>query len=149
MDVLAHIKKEHEKFRKMMSKIESAPDDTKKDLFKELYAEIHGHHEAEEHVLFPLVKEKAEGEDAEVVLEMIEEHSLGKHQFGVLDRTSLKNETWDAKFSVLKEVLEHHMEEEEKEFMPLAKKAVPKDKLSGLLEEFESVHEKYTQEKKK
>lgn len=149
MDVLAHIKKEHEKFRKMMAKIESAPEDTKKNLFKELYAEMHGHHEAEEHILFPLVKEKVQGENAQVVLEMIEEHALGKHQFSVLDRASVKNETWDAKFSVLKEVLEHHMEEEEKEFMPMAKKAMPKEKLTAVMEEFEAAHEQYTQEKKK
>lgn len=148
MDVLAHIKKEHEKYRKMMSKIESAEGPKKKDLFKEFHAELHGHHEAEEHVVFPLVKEKVTGEDLQVVLEMIEEHRLGTYQFSLLERTSIENETWDAKFSVLKEVLDHHMEEEENEFMPLAKKAVPKEKLAGVLEEFEAVLEKYKNEKK-
>ena len=137
MDVLSHIKKEHEKFRKLMSKIESTQGDAKKDLFREFYAELNGHHEAEELVVFPLVKEKVKGKEGEVVLEMIEEHNLGHYQFSLLERTSIENETWDAKFSVLKEVLDHHMKEEENEFMPLAKKVVSKEKLADLLEEFE------------
>lgn len=148
MDVLTHIKKEHEDFRKQIAKIESAKGDKKKDLFKEFYAELNGHHEAEEHVVFPLVKEKVKGEDIEVVLEMIEEHNIGSYQLSILERTSVENETWDAKFSVLKEVLDHHMKEEENEFIPLAKKNVPQEKLSEILEEFENVLEKYKKEKK-
>lgn len=148
MDVLSHIKKEHEEFKKTMSKIESAQGEKKKELFREFYAELNGHHEAEEHVVFPLVKENAKGEDDEVVLEMIEEHSLGSYQFSVLERTAVDNETWDAKFSVLKEVLDHHMKEEENKFMPLARKVVPKEKLEDILDEFESVLKKYKMEKK-
>lgn len=148
MDVLDHMKKEHSNFKKLMSSIESAKGDKKKNLFKEFYAELSGHHEAEEHVVFPKVREKAKGKDVEVVLEMIEEHSLGNYQFSILERTSVENETWDAKFSVLQELLEHHMEEEEKEFMPLARKAVPKETLTDMLEEFEIVLSKYEKEKK-
>jgi hemerythrin superfamily protein len=118
MNVLSHIKEEHEKFREKMSKIKSAKGNKKK-LFREFYAELDGHHEAEEHVVFPLIREKVKGEDDEIVLEMIEEHSLGSYQFSVLEKTPEDNETWDAKFSVLKEVLEHHMKEEEKEFIPV------------------------------
>ena len=148
MDVLDHMKEEHEKFKKLMSSIESAEGDKKKNLFREFYAELNGHHEAEEHVVFPIVKEKVKGEDVEVVLEMIEEHSVGNYQFSLLEKTSVENETWDAKFSVLKEILGHHIEEEENEFMPLARKAVPKEKLVDMLEEFEIILEKYRNEKK-
>ncbi len=146
MDVLAHIKEEHNKFKELMSGIESAEGDKKKELFREFYAELNGHHEAEEHVVFPLVREKVDGEDDEVVLEMIEEHSLGSYQFSVLEKTPVENETWDAKFSVLKEVLDHHMKEEEDEFIPLAKKVVSEEKLKNILEEFESVLKEYKKE---
>ncbi|GAU79182.1 hemerythrin domain-containing protein [Fusibacter sp. 3D3] len=148
MDVLAHIKKEHKEFKKMISQIESAQGEKKKEIFREFYAELNGHHEAEEHVVFPLVRKSAKGKDDEVVLEMIEEHSLGRHQFSILERTAVDNETWDAKFSVLKEVLNHHMEEEENTFMPLARKVVPKEHLDSILDEFESVLETYKMKKK-
>lgn len=148
MNVLNHIKEEHKKFRGLIKKIESAKGDKKKELFRELYAEISGHHEAEEHVVFPLVREKAKSKDDEVVMEMIEEHSLGSYQFSVLEKTSIENKTWDAKFSVLKEVLDHHMKEEEAEFMPLAKKIVPEEKLANIMGEFESVLEQYKKKRK-
>lgn len=141
MNVLEHIKEEHTKYKKQFTAIEEASGKKKQDLFVDLYASIHGHHEAEEKVLFPKVKEKVDGDDKEVVLEMEEEHSLGSYQFSVVHKTFLENETWDAKLSVLKEVLEHHMDEEEKEFIPIAKKVLPKEMQEELLEEFEKVLE--------
>lgn len=147
MDVLKHIKEEHEEFRSMMKEIESAKGKKKENLFQELDAKIHGHHEAEETVIFSKVKEKVKGEDEMVVMEMIEEHHLGKHQFEVLEGTRPEDETWDAKFSVLMEVLEHHMKEEEREFMPLARKVMPKEWLEESLNEFEAVHEEKMKEK--
>lgn len=149
MDVLTHIKEEHDEFRELMKEIESAKGKKKKDLFRELYAKLHGHHEAEEKVVFPLVLEEVKKEDKEVVREMIEEHSLGQYQFKVIEKTEVEDDTWDAKFMVLKEVLEHHMEEEEKEFITLAKKVIPKEKREELLEEFEKVLEKKKKEKEK
>ncbi len=99
--------------------------------------------------MFPAVKENVSGKDLDTVLEMIEEHKLGNYQFSVLERTSIENETWDAKFAVLKEVLEHHMDEEEDEFSAIAKKALSKKDREQLLEEFEEVSEKKEKEKKK
>ncbi len=147
MNVLSHIKEEHEKFKEKMSKIKAAKKDKKK-LFREFYAELSGHHEAEEHVVFPLVRKNVKGEDDEIVLEMIEEHSLGSYQFSVLEKTPVDNETWNAKFSVLKEVLEHHMKEEEKDFIPLAREVISEEKLENILEKFESVLKEYKNEKK-
>ena len=149
MDVLTHIIEEHGEFKDLMKQIEDGKNGNKKELFQQLFAKISGHHEAEEHVLFPLIKEKVGEEDKEVVREMVEEHQLGTYQFSLIQRTSVENETWDAKFSVLKEVLEHHMDEEEAEFMPLARKVLSKKQLEELLPEFESVLEKYKKEKEK
>ncbi len=149
MDVLTHIKEEHNEFKDLMKKIQESKDSKKKDLFRDLYAKLNGHHEAEEHVLFPLVKEKVDEEDKKVVLEMIEEHSLGNYQFSVLERTSIDNETWDAILSVLREVLEHHMDEEEEDFITLARKVLPKEQLEDLLDEFESLLKEKKEEKEK
>lgn len=76
MNILEEIKKEHEEFKDLISQIEDASGKKKKTLFEELYAKLIGHHESEEHVLFPDVKEKSEEEGKEIVREMIEEHNL-------------------------------------------------------------------------
>ncbi len=148
MNVLEEIKKEHEEFRSLIGQIEISDGKNKKDLFEDLYAKIKGHHEAEEHVVFPDVKDKSEEDGKEIVREMIEEHSLGAYQFSVLQRTSVDNETWDAKFSVLKEVLTHHMDEEEKELFTQARKVLTEEELVEKYEPFEEAEEKYEKEQR-
>lgn len=143
MDVLKEIKKEHDEFRSLIKKIENASTSKKHDLFIELYTKIKGHHEAEERVVFPDVKKAADEEGKDTVREMIEEHSLGAYQFSVIQRTGIDNETWDAKFSVLKEVLTHHMDEEEKEFFKEARDLLDKKDLEAKYDEFEKTMDKY------
>ena len=146
MNVLEEIKKEHEEFKSLIAQIENSDGKKKKELFEDLYAKIKGHHEAEEHVVFPDVKEKSSDKGKEIVMEMIEEHSLGAYQFSVIQKTSIDNETWDAKFSVLKEVLTHHMDEEEKELFKQARKVLTEAELQEKYEPFEKTEEKYEKE---
>lgn len=143
MDILQEIKKEHEEFKELISQIEKAKDTQKKKLFEELYAKIYGHHEAEEQVLFADVKKNSDEEGQEIVREMIEEHNLASYQLSLVERTSISNETWDAKFSVLKELLTHHIEEEEKNLFKQAKKVLDKKTLTEKYEPFEATMEKY------
>ncbi len=147
MDVLSHIKKEHESFKSLIESIKNSSGEKKKSMFRELHTKLYGHHEAEEHLLFPRVQAKAKEVDKEIVLEMIEEHSLGRHQLSLLERTSADNETWDAKFSVLSEVLDHHMQEEENEFFELARQTITGEALKQMLDPFEKLHEEKQQEK--
>lgn len=148
MNVLEEIKKEHEEFKTLITEIENSEGESKKKLFEDLYAKIKGHHEAEEIVVFPDVKEKSEDEGKEVVREMIEEHSLGAYQFSVIQKTPVDNETWDAKFSVLKEVLTHHMDEEEKELFKQAREVLSETELEEKYDPFEKTQEEYEEEQK-
>lgn len=148
MNVLDEIKKEHKEFKNLITQVENAEGEPKNELFKELYAKIKGHHEAEEHVVFPDVKEKSDEEGKEIVREMIEEHSLISYQFSLLQRTAIDNETWDAKFSVLKEVLTHHLDEEEKEFFKQAKKVLKENELVEKYDAFEKTEEEYENKQK-
>lgn len=115
-------------------------------MFEKLYIKLVGHHESEEHVLFPDVKSNSDKEGQDVVLEMIEEHILVAYQFSVIQKTGIDNETWDAKFSVLKEILTHHMDEEEDELFKQAKKVLDKKTLLDKYDDFEKTNEKYQKE---
>ncbi|NLC32173.1 MAG: hemerythrin domain-containing protein [Clostridiales bacterium] len=140
-DVLEQIKKEHEKFRDLIKQIEEASGSSKKSIFETLKMDVSAHHKAEEAVVFPDVKSKSDEDGQEIVREMIEEHNLSTYQMSLLDRTSVDNETWDAKFAVLKEVLTHHMDEEEKELFKQAKKVLTKDELAQKYGPFEKKEE--------
>lgn len=144
-----HNGEEHEKAKKIAEQVKSTRDDKKKmELFHEFYAMIDGHHTAEEKVVFPYLMERVEtDEDRDLINEMIEEHHLGMYQFSVVNKTFLENETWDPKFSVLFEVLEHHMDEEVEELMPLAKKILSEEEDIELCEKFEEVMKAAKQER--
>lgn len=137
MDVLKEIKKQHDEFKKIVERIEKASGDKKRELFNDLYAQVKGHHEAEEKVLFHDMMELADAEGKEMLREMTEEHSICSYQLSLLYRTNLDNETWDAKFYVLKEVLTHHLDEEELEFLKLARELMDKKMLEAKYETFE------------
>lgn len=143
MDVLKEIKKEHDEFRKIITNIEKASGKKKKTLFIELYSKIKGHHEAEERVVFPDIMKRADAEGKDIVREMEEEHSLAIYQFSVIAKTGMDNETWDAKFSVLKEVLTHHMDEEEKELFKEARVVLNKEELAEKYDPFEKTMDEY------
>lgn len=150
MGYLEHNKQEHDKAKDLVKEIESSKNKKKKrKLFEDLYIMIYSHHKAEEEVIFPVVMERLTKEkDKDVVREMIEEHSLASYQFSTVNQTLLDNDTWNAKFTTLMEVVEHHMDEEEKSFTDLGKKVLDKEEDKTLLEEFESAMNKYKKEMK-
>lgn len=150
MGYLEHNKQEHDKAKDLVKEIESSKNKKKKrKLFEDLYIMIYSHHKAEEEVIFPVVMERLTKEkDKDVVREMIEEHSLASYQFSTVNQTLLDNDTWNAKFTTLMEVVEHHMDEEEKSFTDLGKKVLDKEEDKTLLEEFESAMNNYQKEMK-
>lgn len=151
MGYLEHNVEEHNKAKELAEKIEKTKDNKKKrKVFEDLYIMIYSHHNAEEEVVFPVVMDGlSEDSDKDIVREMIEEHSLASYQFSTVNQTLLENDTWNAKFSTLMEVVKHHMEEEEGEFTKLAKKVLDLDESEKLLKEFEDAMDKYEQEIKK
>lgn len=148
MDYVKHNKEEHQKAKDLMKKIEKAKSN-KKDLFRELFVMIYAHHTAEEETIFPILKERAKKEDYSTVLEMIEEHNLIKYQFSLVERTSEENESWDAKFSVLSEIIEHHLDEEETDLSPVFKDLMTKEESKEQMIAFEEVFSQREKEKKK
>lgn len=148
MGYLKHNKEEHDKAKEIAKKIDgSKANKEKRKLFEDLYIMIYSHHKAEEEVIFPLVMERLTKEkDKDLVREMIEEHSLAAYQFSTVNQTLLDNDTWNAKFTTLLEVVEHHMDEEEESFTELGKKVLEKEEDKALLEKFESAMNKYEKE---
>ncbi len=127
--VLDEMKKEHEEFRERIKQIEAAYGERKEKLFKELYLGILSHHKAEEATDFKSVYKRGNKEDRDLVLEMIEEHETIDFRFKLCAKTKMTDETWNAKFKVLSEVLLDHLKEEEDEFFRVATREVPDEVL--------------------
>jgi hypothetical protein len=88
-------------------------------------------HEAiEEEIFYPALKEHPKAK--EVVLEGYEEHHVVDQIMGELGETPVEDERWGAKFSVMKENIEHHIEEEEDDMFKKAHDVFSKKELDEL-----------------
>jgi hemerythrin superfamily protein len=131
---------DHEEVAKMLDEIESSKGRTKTKLFNEMKVALTAHLRAEEKVFYAALKEAKEAKDA--ALEGFEEHHVADLLLRELSRLSTSDEKWDAKLKVLKENVEHHVEEEESEIWEKAREVLSD-------EEAEELGERFTAEKEK
>ena len=130
MDAIALLKSQHREVEKLFSKIESAKDSRVKErLFGELADSLAGHATIEEHQFYPAVRAKR---TEDILLESLEEHLGIKRVLADLLQLDADDETFDAKITVLKEQVEHHVGEEEKDLFPKVKKVLDEAQLEAL-----------------
>ena len=75
---------------------------------------------------------KAHPKARDVVLEAFEEHHVVDLLMGELEALDVSDETWGAKATVMKENIEHHIEEEEGEMFPQARRVFDAAELDDL-----------------
>lgn len=117
-DVIAKIKSDHKQFEELFKSFEEARTKAQKmKIVRELSAVLTAHANAEEKLVYPLVQKK----DSDMTLEAEEEHHLLKMLIKELSNFDGSEENFKAKVTVLKEVNEHHVKEEELELLPKLK----------------------------
>ena len=103
---------------------------TRTEGFERLKHELAIHETIEEEILYPALKEFAKTKD--ITLEAYEEHHVVDQIVGELEATPVSDETWGAKLTVMKENLEHHIEEEEDEMFKQARQVMEPAELEEL-----------------
>ncbi|MEX0790414.1 MAG: hemerythrin domain-containing protein [Actinomycetota bacterium] len=133
MDAVALLKQDHEEVKKIMEKLDKTTErgvKTREELFAKLRSEMTIHETIEEEIFYPALKEHPKAK--ELVLEGYEEHHVVDLIMGEISKTPYDDETWGAKFSVMKENIEHHIEEEEGEMFKQARDVFSKPELEEL-----------------
>jgi hemerythrin superfamily protein len=123
MDAIDMLKADHKKVKALFRQYEAAGDrayQKKKGIAEEVFTEIMVHSTLEEELFYPAVKEQTDKAGRDLVAESIEEHHLVSTLIKEMKALDPKDERYDAKFSVLMENVEHHIEEEEDELFPEA-----------------------------
>lgn len=136
--LFTQIKKDHRTVEHLFSQIEKTTEraaKTREKLYAKLREEITRHSQAEEKAIYPKLKEKEGTKD--IGLEGIEEHGVVKHLLHKLDTTSVEKDEWMALVTVLKEVIEHHVEEEESEMFKKMRKAFSSEELMEMSRAFQ------------
>jgi hemerythrin-like domain-containing protein len=133
MNAFEMLKKDHEKVAGIFEKLEKTTErgvKTREELFTQLKFELDIHAEIEETILYPALKEAEQTRD--LTLESFEEHRLVKRLLMELEQMPKDNDQWAAKLKVLQENVEHHVEEEETELFPAARKVLSKEEMAEI-----------------
>lgn len=136
MDALTLLKKQHDEVDDLFERYENANDGrAKRAIVNEIADKLAAHATIEEKLFYPAVYV---GELKDLLREAVEEHLAAKRLIADLIAMSATEENYDAKVKVLKEQIEHHVEEEEDKLFPKVKKTFDARSLDALGEEMES-----------
>ena len=130
MDAIELLKDDHRKVKKRFREFEAAGDrayQTKRRIAEQVFAELEVHSRLEEEIFYPAVAATANKDGKELVAEGIEEHHVVDVLINELKALEPEDEQFDAKFKVLTENVEHHIEEEEGEMLPDAEKKLGRE----------------------
>jgi len=133
MDAMSLLKDDHRKVKKLLAELESTTErgvKTREELFTKVKQELVVHEAIEEEIFYPALKEHPKTK--EIALEGYEEHHVVDTVMAEIEGVAYDDEKWGAKFSVMKENLEHHIEEEEGEMFKQARQVFDQDELTQL-----------------
>jgi hemerythrin-like domain-containing protein len=137
MDAITLLKDDHKVMRRLLSELEKTTARAakkRKELLARVEANLKAHTTIEEEIFYPAFKEAGrKSDDDKMYFEALEEHrAAGDLVLPDLLKTEVTSENFSGRAKVLKELVEHHADEEEKEMFPRAKKLLSKDELEEL-----------------
>jgi hemerythrin superfamily protein len=142
MDAIEMLEQQHREVDAMFKKYEGLGDKAtkgKQDLFEQIADALAVHAAIEEKDFYPAVKAKR---TEDILLESLEEHLGIKRVIADLLKINASDETFDAKVKVLKEQVEHHVEEERTDLFPKVKKLLDKAELTSIADAMQSTMKK-------
>jgi hemerythrin-like domain-containing protein len=135
------LKKDHVEVKGILGKLKETKESKKREeLFLKLRMELVPHMKSEESTFYPpLLAAKEAREDA---MEGIEEHHVAEMVQKELEKMPKGEDEWGAKMSVFKELVEHHIKEEEGKIFKSAEKVLTQDDFEKIMKQFEQEKQK-------
>jgi hypothetical protein len=133
MNALTMLKTDHDKVKKLLAELKPTTErgvKTRQELFATIKGELTVHEIIEEEIFYPELKSHPKARD--IVLEGYEEHAVVDTLMGELEGLPVDDETWGPKAKVMKENIEHHIEEEEGEMFRQARQVFDEAELDDL-----------------
>lgn len=147
MNAIDLLKADHEKVKGILTQLSESTERALKkrtELLAKLEMEISIHTRLEEEILYPAFKEAGGKEQDIMYFEAKEEHrTVDSLVLPDLKMTDPSTPEFAGRVKVVKELLEHHIEEEETEMFPQAKKLLGKAKLDELGAQMEAMKASY------
>jgi hemerythrin superfamily protein len=133
-DAIVLLKADHKAVKRLFREFEKAGDEATKqkgDIVRRIIEELTVHTYLENEIMYPEVR-KLLPELEDDVLESYEEHHVADVLCMELWSMDATDERFDAKTTVLIEVVEHHIEEEEDEWFPQVRDGLGRKQLQDM-----------------
>lgn len=142
MKATVMLKKQHREVEELFGQVKKARPARRRKLLDTIATKLREHMLIEEQVFYPAVEaEVTTKKMQEMVPEAYEEHHVVQLVLHELPQLDPGDERFEAKMTVLKELIEHHVEEEEQEMFPAAEKRLGSERLTALAEQMQAVLE--------
>lgn len=148
-DAIRLLESDHRRLEALLKRGEDTTDQavqSRNDLLDVVTAELSVHELIEEKVLYPALKSHPEATD--IVLEGYQEHHLADLIVKELHGLPKSDERWGAKFKVLQESIQHHIEEEEGKMFRTARAVLSRDELRRMGAEMAAMKAEAQRERK-
>ncbi|MEI6484654.1 MAG: hemerythrin domain-containing protein [Sphingomonadales bacterium] len=121
-DAISMLKDDHREVEELFKRFEDATTSRQQQaLASQIVAALRLHTQIEDEIFYPAVREAIE--ETELVDEAEVEHDSAKYLIEQIESGELSPDMFRAAVMVLGEYVQHHVEEEEKEMFPKAKKS--------------------------
>lgn len=112
-DAIGLLKADHREVEKLFAAFESArSEDRKSEIAEQICTALRTHTAIEEEIFYPAFLEATD--ETEIHHEAEIEHAGAKHLIDEIEQTGSGDDHFEARVSVLKEMIRHHVEEEER-----------------------------------
>jgi iron-sulfur cluster repair protein YtfE (RIC family) len=143
MDAIKLLKQDHDVVGQLLADLAATTKrgtKTRRDLLSKIRQELEIHIRIEEEIFYPAFKAAGTtADDDKMYFEALEEHRAADELVLVdLMNTAPDGDQFGGRAKVLKELVEHHVKEEEKSMFPRAKELIEKAQLQKLGEELEA-----------
>ena len=136
MDAFELLKADHQKVNELFDQLEAATGKAKLNVFNQIKTELELHTHIEETIFYPALEKPEETHD--LTLEAYEEHKMVKTLLAKLSRARTADDEWQAQAKVLRENVEHHVDEEENELFDKADEALSDEEIEALGQRMEA-----------
>ena len=133
MDAITLLKDDHDRLKKLLNELDATTErgvKTREQLLGRVKDELTVHESIEEEIFYPALKEHPKTK--EITLEAYEEHHVVDMVMKEIEGLPFDDERWSAKFTVMKENIEHHIEEEEGQMFKQARQVFEEEELEAL-----------------
>lgn len=150
MNAIDMLIEDHERVKDLLTRLAESTEravKTRTELLQKLEMEVTIHTELEEQILYPAYKEAGGKEELKMYYEAKEEHrAVDSLVLPDLKATDPSTVQFSGRVKVCKELLEHHIEEEESEMFPQARELFDKARLEEMGEQMATLRNRLKKE---